>query len=323
MLTVAAVSAGFSRDLDACFAQVERLVSDARERGAGLLALPEAAVGGYLSTLGSHGDVADPARPSRSQPPALRLDGPEVARLRALAGDLVLCVGLCELADDAAGEGSSGPDGEGVRYNTAVCLTGDAVLGVYRKVHQPLGEHLSYAAGSGFGAFETPVGRIGMQICYDKAFPEAARALALDGAQLVVSMSAWPASRTGAAPVLADDRWTHRFDLLDRARALDNQLFWVASNQAGTFGSLRYVGSAKVVDPGGAVLAHTGTGPGTAVATIDLDGGLAAARGGMYHLRDRRPDAYGGAVAAVPAPLPVPVWERAAVAGLRPGAGRA
>lgn len=308
MLTVAAVSAGFSRDLDACFAQVERLVADARERGAGLLALPEAAIGGYLSTLGSHGDVADPTRPSRSQPPALRLDGPEVARLRALAGDLVLCVGLCELAE--------GPAGEEVRFNTAVCLTGDAVLGVYRKVHQPLGEHLSYAAGSGFGAFETPVGRVGMQICYDKAFPEAARALALDGAQLVVSMSAWPASRTGAAPVLADDRWTHRFDLLDRARALDNQLFWVASNQAGTFGSLRYVGSAKVVDPGGAVLAHTGTGPGTAVASIDLDGGLAAARGGMYHLRDRRPDAYGGAVAAVPAPLPAPVWERT-------GAGRA
>ncbi len=308
MLTVAAVSAGFTRDLDACFAQVESLVDDARERGAGLLALPEAAIGGYLSTLGSHGDVADPTRPSRSQPPALRLDGPEVARLRALAGDLVLCVGLCELADDEQG-------GE-VRYNTAVCLTGDAVLGTYRKVHQPLGEHLSYAAGSGFGAFETPVGRIGLQICYDKAFPEAARALALDGAQLVVSMSAWPASRTGAAPVLADDRWTHRFDLLDRARALDNQLFWVASNQAGTFGSLRYVGSAKVVDPGGAVLAHTGTGPGTAVAAIDLDGGLAAARGGMYHLRDRRPDAYGAALSAYPAPLPEPVWERA-------GAGRA
>lgn len=304
MLTVAAVSAGFTRDLDACFAQVESLVVESRERGVGLLALPEAAMGGYLSTLGSHGDVADPTRPSRSQPPALRLDGPEVARLRAIAGDLVLCVGLCELADDAT------------RYNTAVCLTGDAVLGAYRKVHQPLGEHLSYAAGSGFGAFETPVGRIGMQICYDKAFPEAARALALDGAQLVVSMSAWPASRTGAAPVLADDRWTHRFDLLDRARALDNQLFWVASNQAGTFGSLHYVGSAKVVDPGGAVLAHTGTGPGTAVATIDLDGGLAAARGGMYHLRDRRPDAYGGALSAVPSPLPEPVWERA-------GAGRA
>ncbi|MGQ7296369.1 carbon-nitrogen hydrolase family protein [Quadrisphaera sp. KR29] len=311
MLTVAAVSAGFSRDLDACFAQVERLVADARERGAGLLALPEAAIGGYLSTLGSHGDVADPRRPSRSQPPALRLDGPEVARLRALAGDLVLCVGLCELAP-----GGPGADSGETRYNTAVCLTGDAVLGVYRKVHQPLGEHLSYAAGTGFGAFETPVGRIAMQVCYDKAFPEAARAQALDGAQLVVSMSAWPASRTGAAPVLADDRWTHRFDLLDRARALDNQLFWVASNQAGTFGSLRYVGSAKVVDPGGTVLAHTGTGPGTAVATIDLDSGLAAARGGMYHLRDRRPDAYGSAVAAVPAPLPEPVWERA-------GAGRA
>ncbi len=295
-LTVAAVSAGFTRDLDACYAQITQLVADARERGVGLLALPEATVGGYLSTLGSKSDVPDPSRPSGSQPPALRLDGPEVGRLRALAGDLVLCVGLCELADDGT-----------TRYNTAVCLTGDAVLGVYRKVHQPLGEHLSYAAGDGFAAFDTPVGRLGMQICYDKAFPEAARALALDGAQVVVSLSAWPASRTNAAPDLADDRWTHRFDLLDRARALDNQLFWVAANQAGAFGSLRYVGSAKVVDPGGAVLAHTGTGPGTAVATIDLDRELSAARGGMYHLRDRRPDAYGDAVSAVPGPLPGPV----------------
>jgi len=292
-LTVAAVSAGFTRDLDACFAQVAHHVQDARSRGVGLLALPEAAMGGYLAALGSRDDVPDAARPAGSLPPALRLDGPEVARLRALAGDLVLCVGLCELADDGT-----------TRYNTAVCLTGDAVLGVYRKVHQPLGEHLAYAAGSGFTAFETPVGRLGMQVCYDKAFPEAARALALDGAQVVVSLSAWPASRTGAAPDLADDRWTHRFDLLDRARALDNQVFWLAANQAGTFGSLRYVGSAKVVDPGGAVLAHTGVGPGTAVATVDLDAGLSAARGGMYHLRDRRPDAYGPALSAVPGPVP-------------------
>lgn len=299
-LTVAAVSANFTRDLDACYARITQLVDAARERGVGLLALPEATVGGYLSTLGSKSDVADLARPSGSQPPALRLDGPEVARLRALAGDVVLCVGLCELADD------------GTRYNTAVCLTGDAVLGAYRKVHQPLGEHLSYAAGDAFAAFETPVGRLGMQICYDKAFPEAARALALDGAQVVVSLSAWPASRTNAAPDLADDRWTHRFDLLDRARALDNQLFWVAANQAGTFGSLRYVGSAKVVDPGGAVLAHTGTGPGTAIATIDLDHELSAARAGMYHLRDRRPDAYGAALAVLPGPLPEQVRREAA-----------
>ena len=66
-----------------------------------------------------------------------------------------------------------------------------------------------------------------MLICYDKAFPEAARALALDGAEIIACLSAWPAARTAASPDLADDRWTHRFDLFDQARALENQVVWV------------------------------------------------------------------------------------------------
>ena len=150
-----------------------------------------------------------------------------------------------------------------------------------------------------------------MQICYDKAFPEAARALALDGAGVVVSVSAWPASRTAAAGDLAQDRWTHRFDLFDRARALENQVVWVASNQAGEFGSLRFVASAKVVGPGGDVLATTGTAPGVAVADVDVEELLAGARRSMFHLRDRRPDAYG----ALCAPAPVPEPPLAAAAG--------
>ncbi|MFC7571630.1 carbon-nitrogen hydrolase family protein [Klenkia terrae] len=184
------------------------------------------------------------------------------------------------------------------RYNTAVAVTGDGVLGVHRKVHQPLGESNSYAAGDGFRAFETPVGRIGMMICYDKAFPEAARTLAVDGAEVVVCMSAWPGSRTGAAADLAEDRWTRRFDLFDQARALENQIVWVSANQSGTFGALRFVCSAKVVGPGGDVLATTGVAPGTAVATVDVGEVLAGARRSMGHLRDRRPETYGvGAVA--------------------------
>jgi predicted amidohydrolase len=167
---------------------------------------------------------------------------------------------------------------------------------VHRKVHQPLGENASYAAGTRFEAFDTPVGRLGMMICYDKAFPEAARTLALDGAEIVACMSAWPASRTGSAPDLADDRWTRRFDLFDRARALENQLIWVSANQAGTFGALRFVCSAKVVDPGGDVLASTGTGPGLAVAEVDVPGLLGAARRSMFHLRDRNPASYTAAI---------------------------
>ncbi|WP_369051845.1 carbon-nitrogen hydrolase family protein [Kineococcus terrestris] len=283
---VAAVAQGFGRDLEENFAAIGRLLQEARASGTHLLALPEACLGGYLSGLGAAEDRGTArSRRERPGPPALRLDGPELRRVQRMAGDVVVVLGFCE-------------DGGADRYNTAVALTGDGLLGVHRKVHQPLGENLSYAAGDRFEAFDTPVGRLGMQICYDKAFPEAARALALDGARIVVSVSAWPASRTAAAADLAEDRWTKRFDLYDRARALENQVVWVAANQAGTFGALRYVGSAKVVGPGGDVLAATGTGAGVAVADVDVEGELAAARRSMFNLRDRRPDTYTTVVAA-------------------------
>ncbi|WOF23977.1 carbon-nitrogen hydrolase family protein [Microbacterium betulae] len=279
-VTVASVSANFTRDLEQNYALIAQLLDDARDRGTELVAFPEAAIGGYLSSLGNHGDTVKSTR--RSLPPAIRLDGPEIARVQELAGDTVVTIGFCELDDD----------GE-TRYNAAVCLDGGTVYGSYRKVHQPLGENMSYSAGSEYRAFDTPVGRLGMQICYDKAFPEAARMLALDGAEIVVSMSAWPAARTATAEDLQDDRWTYRFNQFDIARALDNQVFWIASNQSGTFGSLRYVGNAKVVDPGGNVLATTLLGAGLAVAEIDVDETFRAMRGGMFHLRDRRPDVYG------------------------------
>jgi predicted amidohydrolase len=132
-----------------------------------------------------------------------------------------------------------------------------------------------------------------MMICYDKAFPESARALALDGAEIVVCMSAWPGSATNATPDLAQDRWKRRFDLFDQARALENQIVWLSANQSGTFGSLRFVASAKIVDPGGEILADTGVAAGVAVASLDVREVVDNARRSMGHLRDRRPDAYG------------------------------
>jgi N-carbamoylputrescine amidase len=266
---VAAAAAEFGRDLAVDFAIIERLVGAARAAGVRLLALPEACLGGYLSHLDGGAD----------DPPALDPDGPEIRRLAKLAGDLVVCAGYCEDAGDR-------------RYNSAVCVSGDGVLGRHRKVHQPLREDASYAAGDRFAAFDTPVGRLGMMICYDKAFPESARTLALDGAEVVVCLSAWPGSRTRPSADLAEDRWTRRFDLFDRARALENQLVWLSANQAGSFGSLRFVASAKVVDPGGEVLATTGVSAGMAVAELDVPAAVAVARRSMGHLRDRRPDAY-------------------------------
>ena len=270
MIRIAAVAAEFDRDLEGDFARIERLVAAARADGVRLLALPEACLGGYLADLNG----------AAEQPPALRMDGPEIARLTAIAGDMVVCAGYCE---DAGG---------GVRYNSVVCVGDGRVLGNHRKVHQPLREDASYDSGDSFAAFDTPVGRLGLLICYDKAFPESARSLALDGAEIIVCVSAWPGSRTNAPDDLTEDRWTRRFDLFDRARALENQVVWLSANQSGRFGSLRFVGSAKVVDPGGDVLATTGVEAGMAVADVDVTAALTAARRSMGHLRDRRPDTY-------------------------------
>jgi N-carbamoylputrescine amidase len=270
---LAAASAAFGRDLDDAYAQIARLVAEARAGDVRLLALPEAALGGYLSTLHTDGDGPD------SLPPILDLDGPELRRVAQIAGDMTVVLGFCEA------------DG-GTRYNSAAAVTGDGVLGVHRKVHQPLGENLYYEAGDVYEAFETPVGRLGMLICYDKAFPEAARALALDGAQVIACISAWPSSRTAGAADIAEDRWTKRFNLFDQARALENQVVWVAANQVGTFGSMRFVAHAKIVGPGGDVLATTGADEGLAVAGVDIDEALDLARRSMFHLRDRRPDTY-------------------------------
>ncbi|UIX28644.1 carbon-nitrogen hydrolase family protein [Streptomyces sp. GQFP] len=283
-LRMAAVAAEFGRDLEEDFAIAERLIKEAREEGVRLLALPEACLGGYLLSLDDDSALDE-------GPPALALDGPEIARLAALAGEMTVVAGYCEAASE---------QGVDTRYNSVVCVNGDGVLGNHRKVHQPLSEDASYASGDRFHAFDTPVGRIGMMICYDKAFPESARALALDGAEIGVVVSAWPGARTNAVTDLAGDRWKRRFDLFDRARALENQIVWISANQAGTFGSLRFVGSAKVVDPGGEILADTGVEAGLAVAELDVAQALETARRSMGHLRDRRPETYtyAGAVTA-------------------------
>lgn len=270
---VAAVAARFGRDLEQGFGQIEALLGEARERGAALVVLPEAALGGYLTDLG------DGAAEGDALPPALEPDGPEISRLTRLAGDLVVCAGYCE-------------QGPGVRFNATVCVSGDGVLGRYRKVHLPLAEGGHTDVGDELRAFDTPVGRMGMLVCYDKAFPEATRELALDGAEIVACMSAWPMSATDPAPRIEDDRQTHLFDLFDRARAADNQLVFVSANQAGSFGALRFLGQAKVVGPGGDVLARTGPSAGIAFAEVDPAALLARSRRKLDFLRDRRPELY-------------------------------
>jgi N-carbamoylputrescine amidase len=270
-LVVAALAAPFDRDVTAGLARIERALVSARERGVGLLVLPESALGGYLREPGPEESALD-------VPTGLDPDGREIARVIELAGDVVVCAGYTEA-------------GDGGLYASAVCVSGDGVLGHQRKVHLPPAERFAYTAGDRFAAFDTPLGRLGMLLCYDKLFPEAARALALDGADVICSLSAWPVDRMHPARRIRDDVQTRHFDLCDQTRAVENQVFMVSANQTGRWGPLRFLGSAKVVDPSGAVLARTGTGEGLAVAQIDL-AAVHEARLGIDHLADRRPDAY-------------------------------
>jgi N-carbamoylputrescine amidase len=274
----AAVGDNFGRNVEENIAQIDDYIAKARAQGVSLIAFPEACLGGYLSVLGAGRDGNHDESPE-SLPPTMDPEGPELARIAALAKEMTVVVGFCE-ADGTE------------RFNSAAVVSGDGVLGVHRKVHQPLGENMHYAAGDEFRAFETPVGRLGAMICYDKAFPESARALALDGAEIITCISAWPASRTSTADSLAEDRWTRRYNIFDQARALENQVVWLSANQTGTFGRLRFVGNAQIVGPGGDVRATTGIASGMAVAPIDVADELDTARRAMFHLRDRRPDIY-------------------------------
>ena len=271
---VVAVAAAFGRDVDAGLDAIERTVVEARAQGARLVVFPECALGGYMRE-------PMPGERGPEVPAALDPEGPEIARLIRIAGDTVICAGYTEAGADRP-------------FSSAVCVSGDGVLGRHRKVHLPPGERFAYAAGDRFEAFDTPAGRMGMLVCYDKLFPEAARALALDGAHTIASLAAWPVCRQRPARQVAHDRQTRHFNASDAARAVENQVVWVSANQTGTRGPLRFLGHAKVVDPDGVVLARTGSRAGLAVAEVDAEAAVRDSRLGIDHLADRRPGAYGG-----------------------------
>jgi predicted amidohydrolase len=289
-MRVAVAAGNFGRDVGFNLRRVEAIVREASSRGADLLVLPHGVLSGYHDHLA--GDGGAPVLPE-----AHRLDGPEVealvATVAAASRPLVVCLGITE---DAGGE----------RANTALCLDGRGLLGTHRKVHLPAGEVAWYRAGDRFEAISTPVGRLGLLVDYDKTFPESARCLALDGAEILVCPSAWPASRTNRAQSLARDRQRRLFDLYDRARAAENQLWLASANQTGQHGALRFLGQSKVVRPDGEVVVSVGARAGLAVVDIDRSAGLDRARRRFHHLKERRPDLYCqlDRPAAPPSPAP-------------------
>ncbi len=81
-------------------------------------------------------------------------------------------------------------------YNTLVLVGPDGYIGKYRKVHLPLTERIMMYPGDGdYPVFETRFGKVGLMICFDKAYPEVARSLALKGAEILLCPTAWPPYR--------------------------------------------------------------------------------------------------------------------------------
>jgi predicted amidohydrolase len=178
-------------------------------------------------------------------------------------------------------------DGDRLR-NTAVLVGPGGLVGRYRKTHLPfLGVDRFVTPGEEAEVFETPLCRIGIEICYDLRFPELTRSLALRGAEIVAHPTNWPlAARSNA-------------DFVTRARALENRVYLLTSNRCGRERSAEFCGWSQIVDPRGDRLAEAGP-DGEALLTAEIDVAFAREKDlivapGEYEMRlfdDRRPDLY-------------------------------
>ena len=183
----------------------------------------------------------------------------------------------------------------GLFHNTAVVLgpTGE-MLGLYRKMHIPddprFFEKFYFTPGDlGFRAFDTPAGRVGVLVCWDQWYPEAARLTALKGARILfypTAIGTWN-GELDLRPA-QHDAWR----TMQRAHAIANGVFVVAANRVGIEGELHFWGGSFVAQPDGTLSAEAGDGEAVLVVDCDLSQ-VDEAREGWPFFRDRRIDAYG------------------------------
>ena len=168
-------------------------------------------------------------------------------------------------------------------FNSALLCGPRGILGVYRKVHLFHRERRFFEPGGRLPVFRTPVGPLGVLICYDWRFPEAARTLALRGARLIAHPSNLVFRDAPAAMV---------------TRAIENRVFTVTADRTGTEARirgerLRYAGGSQVVSPRGRLLFRLGREEAARVASLDLSEARDKRVTRVNHvLRDRRPGVY-------------------------------
>jgi beta-ureidopropionase len=214
-------------------------------------------------------------------------DGPTITRMRELARKhkMALIVPIYEIEQ------------EGIYYNTAAVIDGSGnYLGKYRKTHIPhvapgFWEKFYFKPGNlGYPVFDLGFARIGIYICYDRHFPEGARALGLNGAEIVFNPSATVAGLS-----------EHLWKLEQPAHAVANGYFIGAINRVGTeapWNIGEFYGSSYFCDPRGQIVAQASRDK-DEVLTADLDlDVIKQVRQTWQFFRDRRPDMYGDLVKA-------------------------
>lgn len=281
-VTVAATQFACSWDLPRNLDQAERLVREARGRGARIILLQELFATPYFCIEQDAGylQLAETAA-----------DSPVLRRFGALAAELgvVLPVSFFERAGNAY-------------FNSLVAFDADgARLGLYRKSHIPNGpgyqEKFYFSPGdTGFRVWDTRFGRIGVAICWDQWFPETARAMALQGAELLFFPTAIGSEPPPAPPVDSRRHWQRT----QQGHAAANLTPLIASNRIGVEHArqdprlqIRFYGSSFIADNSGALLAEAGEEQEAVItASFDLDE-LRRARDNWFVFRDRRPELYG------------------------------
>jgi predicted amidohydrolase len=265
--------------MDCLLAQQERNLTRVRERlseaagqGAQLVIFPECALTGYGY------DSKDAAWPHAEPVP-----GPST---EALAAD-------CKRLGVWAVVGSlERVEGTGQLFNVAVLIGPAGVAGTYRKVHLPyLGvDRFTTPGDRPFAVHDLGGLKVGMNICYDGSFPEAARCLMLLDADLVVLPTNWP---PGAAATVK---------FLIPARALENWMYYAACNRVGEEAGFRFIGQSCIVNVNGEALAAADEGETVLYADIDPERARnkhlvhAAGRYELHRTLHRRPEMYGALV---------------------------
>jgi N-carbamoylputrescine amidase len=276
-VTVAATQMACGWDREANRARAEKLIREAAGRGAQIVLIQELFETPYFCKDHSskHFDLAQP------------LEGhPAVEHFRRLARELgvVLPVSVFERAHNAY-------------FNSLVMVDADgAVLGSYRKSHIPEGpgyhEKFYFSPGdTGFRVFDTRFGRIGAAICWDQWFPEAARCMALEGAEILLYPTA-----IGSEPQDPNLDSSAHWQRTMQGHAAANIMPLVASNRVGTEKgekySMTFYGSSFIASPTGEKLAEADRGSEAVLtAAFDLDE-IRRYRQSWGVFRDRRPDLY-------------------------------